>query len=340
MRSQVRQPAFWAVHAGIVAVTLFHYATELRIGQPPFDELHHLPVMLYVFPIMYASLRFGRQGGLWAGAWSAVLCIPNFFAFHQHWASASVELAQVLANLVVGVVLSAVVGNERTLRRDAEGLTERLRGVNGLIIQAQEDERLRISRELHDESIQHLIHLCQQLDVVMAHPALSGPAHDELAMVRAGAEATADGLRRFSRDLRPSVIDDLGLVPALESLALDVGQRTPTRISLNIVGEPTRLNGAIELACFRIAQEALRNVERHARAAAAVITLEFAPRMLRLSVEDDGDGFAHPASLDALVASGHLGLAGLFERARLIGATLELHTAPGDGTVVMIEVSP
>lgn len=99
-----------------------------------------------------------------------------------------------------------------------------------------------------------------------------------------------------------------------------------------------RLSPEVELAFFRIAQEALRNIERHVHAEYAIVTLEFAPWMVQISVEDDGCGFTTPASPADLVAGGRLGLTGMLERAELVGGTLQLDTAPGRGTALCIAV--
>jgi signal transduction histidine kinase len=339
VRTRAGQRAFWDVQVGIVAITVLHYASEIRIDQAPFDELHHLPAILYVFPIIWASLRYGREGGLLAGAECVMLSIPNVLIWHQSWPSATVETAALAAGVLVGVVVSGATEHGRAMLRRAEMLAERLQQVNGLIIAAQEEERLRIARDLHDDIMQRIVHLGQQLDSTMTQWQLPAEAEQALADARTQAEDAVAGLRRFSRDLRPSVLDDLGLVPALEWLAGDMTERTGARVTFTTLGESARLDRHVELAFFRIAQEALRNVERHAAARNATVTLEFAPWMVRISVEDDGRGFSPPRSPGDFTVGGKLGVAGMQERAQLVGGTFDLRSIPGHGTVVSAELN-
>lgn len=334
LRTRMRQRAFWSVQLGIAAVTALHYGSELAMERAPFDELHHLPPILYIFPIIWASLRYGREGGLLAGAECLILSVPNVLIWHQSWPTATVETGALAAGILVGLVLSAATEHERAMLRRAETLAEQLQQVNALIIGAQEDERLRIARDLHDDTLQRIVHFGQQLDATMTRWPLPAEAQQAIAAARAEAEATAAGVRRFSRDLRPSILDDLGLVAALDWLTTDMTERTGTRVTLSTLGESARLGRDVELALFRIAQEALHNVERHAQATSAAVTLEFAPWMVQLSVEDDGRGFSPPRSPGEFTVHGKLGVAGMHERAELIGGTFELRSAPGRGTVV------
>jgi signal transduction histidine kinase len=151
-------------------------------------------------------------------------------------------------------------------------------------------------------------------------------------------EATLDGIRRLSRDLRPSVLDDLGLVQAIDALTADLARRTNTKVSLEVKGEPRRLSGDAELALFRIAQEALRNVEWHSGAANAHVVLTYCPEALVVQITDDGSGFDLRQVLGEHGKGVPLGLIGMQERAKLVGGTLEIETRPSHGTKVTAEV--
>ena len=143
-------------------------------------------------------------------------------------------------------------------------------------------------------------------------------------------EDSFESVRRFARNLRPSVLDDLGLLPALEWLA---GQaQTDTR--LEVSGPERRLAPAVELTVFRLVQEALANVDKHAGARSAAIRVAYAPDGVRVTVRDDGQGFT-PDQAQARAQAGHLGLIGLRERVALAGGELEVDSEPGRGTAVV-----
>lgn len=209
------------------------------------------------------------------------------------------------------------------------------------IVRAQEGERQRIAQELHDVSVQSAILICRRLDaasdaVDQGHPdGITGA----LADARQTAEAMADELRRFSRDLRPLILDDLGLVPALKRLLLELRERSQIEVRFDVTGTESRLDQSIELALFRIGQESLRNVERHASASRISLGLAFEQGKARLTITDNGTGFVVPP-LTALVSGGRLGLLGMHERALLVGGHCEVRSgdAEGTGTRVVVEV--
>ena len=229
----------------------------------------------------------------------------------------------------VGVALE----NARLYRERQESLQSYVRQVT----QAQEEERRRIARDLHDETAQELVQLTRKLEELRrdVEPAL-GPSVDHLL---AKTRDALSSVRRFSRDLRPSVLDDLGLVAALETTVEEVDRRLPQGARVEVVGTPRRVDLAVEVALFRIGQEALRNVEKHARAKSVAVGLVFADDLIRLSVTDDGDGFTTPANAATdLPRRGKLGLVGMRERAELVGASFDLQSAPGLGTRITVDV--
>ena len=211
----------------------------------------------------------------------------------------------------------------------------RLRSYVQEVTRAQERERARIARDLHDLVAQDLVVLTRQLDGLEdAH------AREEmLAQVRDLAGTTLDAVRRVSRDLRPTVLDDLGLEPALRWFAEQVGERSHVAVDVVCDGRPRRLSAETELALYRIAQEALRNAERHAAPERVEVALRFSADALVLSVSDDGRGFDTGALPDALVREGRLGLVGMRERAELVGAGFEVEAEPGRGTRVTVTLA-
>lgn len=476
--SRLRDRRFWQTQALVVGATAPHYVIEVLGFTNPFETLHGLAVTLYVIPLLYAAINFGREGALLTAIGCAILTSPSMWIWHRseyHWFA---ELGQLLITLPVGLLVAWRVDKESVERRRAETNSTRLALLNevgeslgqtleverqlpgvlrrlltGLslqavridlrasaegtpamvftegdqgsfageqattlqsratlsqgaisgngrmaviplhsedgelgylgasvpegkaigeeefdllttvahgirvaienarlyrerqeslksyvrqVTQAQEEERLRISRELHDETAQELVYLIRRLEAAgeIAAPAMATRIDELLEMAR----NTLRSVRRFSRDLRPAVLDDLGLVAAIEMVVEETSSRLSKGAQVEILGEPRRIDKTVELALFRITQEALRNVEKHSNAASATVTLRFGKREVQVSVADGGKGFSIPRNLAHLTRQGNLGLLGMKERADLVGGRFELRSSPGHGSELAVTV--
>lgn len=205
-----------------------------------------------------------------------------------------------------------------------------------LVVQAEEDQRRRLARELHDEPLQLFLHLARRLESLGQTSGVPPGVAEGLAEARLQALDAASRLRALARDLRPPALDQLGLVAALSSLLADIEEEDSLASELQVSGDKARLPPEVELGAFRIAQEAVRNTLRHAQAHQLRVALRFEPGELAITVTDDGRGFP-PDSTDEF-APGHLGLLGMAERARLLGGKLEVRSAPGKGTVIDVSM--
>jgi len=199
-------------------------------------------------------------------------------------------------------------------------------------IRAQEDERSRIARELHDSAGQALASILLGLKVASDEPTLQD-ARARLSDLREIAAEAAGEVRRISRELRPSVLDDLGLEAALERLTSDIGERTTLKVSLSVELSDPRFEPEFEIVLYRVAQEALTNTVKYAGAGRVDVSLEEHDQVIRLTVADDGSGF-DPQSKVGL----GLGLRGMEERAELVGGSLDVRSTPGAGTTVVLDV--
>lgn len=484
---------FWITQAGVLGVTALHMLIELWLVRGDRSvpiAVNHIPVVLYLAPIAYATLRYGMEGAVLTGLWSGLLMLPNVVLWHREdyqW----LEIVYVALVVGMGIVMSLPVEQERLQRQRAEAtiqrqvflndiaaltltadldttldqtlrrlsdalpfeaacvaavrqssadgthlsvlaaypgatagtdaLTASLRcrewlvdqprsvaydaedvvvvplsanipgpaadaGVDGLlalkvnraepltdddhrllagvashvavalanerlaeaernrlrsyamaITRAQEEERKRIARELHDEALQSLVVIRRRLADLTE--SLGGhPVATELGELGDLAGQTVAGIRRFSRDLRPPTLDELGVSSALEQQVNHFRDRGDAAAEFRVIGPSRRLPTETELALFRIGQAALHNVELHAAADDVEIELAFEPGGVRLSVTDDGCGFEVPQNLHELPEVGKLGLAGMRERAELVGGTLQLTSRPGAGTRVDVQV--
>lgn len=460
--SRLRERDFWIVQGGIALITAGHYGTEVSFAEQPYWALHHIPVILYVFPLAYASIKYSWEGGLLASSWVVLLTMPSVWLWHRDNLMWLAELIRIVIVVVVGVTLASRVEAEARMRRRAEAVSTRfaaseakfralfeaagdailvfdrrglvtaanaaaaslfgapdsdsllgrhvsalvssaeghplhplvgsndgvkrparvtlkridgreviaevvvttlpngageeafqavlrdataqetrekgLRSLVQQVTQAQEEERERIARELHDDTLQVLVLLSRELETAADAYQIPEALQDRLRKMAVLATSAAESLRRFSRDLRPSILNDLGLVAAIEWLAEDLTRRTSLGTSFRIEGSARRLPAHAELALFRIAQEALRNVEKHAHATRIEIVLAFESSRVAMTVADNGVGFVAPSSLDELALVGKLGLIGLKERASLVGGTLSVDSAPGQGTEVSVVI--
>ena len=307
-------------------VRLDDLATDPRsVGFPP----GHPPMHSFLgVPVLRAGRRYGNlyltekeQGA----------------TFDEHDEALVIALAAFAAGAIETTELMA---SERS-RAAAEEQARVRRELLGQVIAAQEAERARVSRDLHDDVGQALTSVLLGLRLVedsLAAPELDpDDARRQVADLR---ELVADGLRRARQlafDLRPTVLDDVGLVPALQRLTEDLAARTGLTVELDTaaLGPEERLAPEIETVIYRVVQEALTNVVRHASATAASVTLSGRDGHVRVFIEDDGVGF----DPQHVPSRAHLGVEGMVERAELVDGTLTVSSVPGAGTTIVLEVA-
>ncbi|MDP2210195.1 MAG: PAS domain S-box protein [Candidatus Aquicultor sp.] len=207
------------------------------------------------------------------------------------------------------------------------------------ITKAHEEERLRISRDLHDSAAQSLIATLRSLEKFCEEEdRLSQRRLDLLWIYHKQLKGALQEIRQVSRDLRPSIIDQLGLLPAVEWLVEQQKAEHGLDASLSIKGEERRFSKEQEVTLFRIIQEALRNVVRHAEATEVKVAIVFKETDTVVSIIDNGSGFELPESLGELSRLGKLGVDGMMTRARLVGGTFDMQTSPGEGTAIAVVV--
>ena len=217
-------------------------------------------------------------------------------------------------------------------------MQENLRFYVSQVLKAQESERLRIARELHDDTAQALTGISRRLDMLASEDAdMPQEIAQRLDELREQTDTVLNGVRRFSQDLRPPVLDDLGLLPALKWLVIALEEQDGIAANIRMTGEPRRLPRDTELALFRVAQEALNNVRKHSHASAVELMVDFRDGNIKMVVADNGSGFdLHKSESD--LTAGKLGLIGMQERARLLSGTLDIQSNPGEGTSVVVTV--
>ena len=221
-----------------------------------------------------------------------------------------------------------------------ERIEEERRRSGTLAMRAQEEERRRLARDLHDEVNQALTAILLRLEALAQDsPAENADQVDELKRL---VNKAMEELLNLARQLRPSALDDHGLMPAVEGQLKRFSARTGIEVSLNAEGDPDSLPADVQTAVYRILQEALANIGRHAGATAVSVDIEADDGRLELRIRDDGEGF-DPAALPGAPGGGGpgagLGLSGMAERARLANGELDVRSAPGGGTTVMLRIA-
>jgi len=256
-------------------------------------------------------------------------------------AATNAELRQEIAHRQVAEAeLKNSEQHKSRLLELAHGMQAQLRHLTHQLLRAQEEERKRISRELHDEITQTLVAISVHLAVLTRGPTITPQLlKEEIAQTHALVEVAVKMVHNFARALRPDHLDDLGLVASLRSLLEGVREQTGLHIRLTAftTGWVQELDDDTRTVCYRVAQEALANVVRHAHATRAEVRLQKLPQAFRLTIKDNGKSFSVKRALDART-NRRLGLIGMRERVEMIGGTFTIESAPGHGTTIRAEI--
>jgi two-component system NarL family sensor kinase len=235
---------------------------------------------------------------------------------------------------------AATIGMVVTDLTEARRTEEMLRALTHRVVQVQEAERGRVALELHDHITQLLCAiLVRSQTLANKLSSRAGPAKREAMTLREMLGQTAEEVERISRNLRPSVLDELGLAAVLRDTSTEFAERTGVSVRLACVQLAARLPADTELTLYRILQEALNNVEKHARARHVAVSLKQMGDFVQLAIIDDGIGFEPDVQPARRKAKGRLGLLSMRERATYVGGTLDVTSAPGKGTTVLVQVS-
>jgi two-component system sensor histidine kinase DegS len=360
IKDNIRRPGVWFTLLILILITLLHYSEVFKY--PPsfiswFSDLgldrHAFERTLYLAPIVWAGFMFGWRGAFITSLISLGCMLPRAIFVSDHPTDAILETSIVF---IIGNVLAisfASLRKEREYRKQLEisqkehqktaeelkVIQQNLRYYLQQATKAQEEERKRISHELHDDTIQALVVLSRQLDSLASKKGgMSEENRVRLEELWHQTDSILKGVRRLSQDLRPAALDRLGLLPAIEWLAADVSEHSGILTEVKVTGEERYLPEEVAIALFRITQEALRNVWRHSGATKAQISIEFTEKVTRINVTDNGKGFRVPENIGDMARDGKLGLTGMQERTQLVGGTLTVHSNTGEGTVVTVEI--
>jgi len=304
-------------------------------------------VVLFALTLLAASIAAGLDLGTSSKRWDFLilalaivltLC-TNIWMLQRRFRPLESLIDQIEAidpaePTAVGLRRSDPVEEVDRLAGSFHGLLERIeeerRRSGQLAMRAQEEERRRLARDLHDEVNQALTAILLRLEALAQET--PPEQREELTELKRLVNQALDELLNLARQLRPTALDDHGLVAALETQMKRFSSRTGIEARIDTEGEPDALADVVQTAIYRVAQEALTNVTRHAGATVVELGVETDDEGVELRVSDDGRGF------DPAVRGTGLGLVGMAERARLVGGDLDVRSAPGGGTTITLRV--
>ncbi len=207
------------------------------------------------------------------------------------------------------------------------------------ITRAQEEERRRIAREMHDDLVQSLVYLSYEIESIIRRGHQGElESLEDLKELRSKVQVLVEDVRRFSQSLRPDILDRLGLIPALDFIVSNVNEDGIICGRINVSGKKRRLLPEAELVLFRICQEAMHNIQKHSSATEAMISLQFKPGALEMSITDNGRGIDLPTNIGDFAARNRLGIIGMRERARLLNADFRIESELNVGTCITVSV--
>lgn len=248
----------------------------------------------------------------------------------------SIERAESISSQM-NVVLEYLTGDLNQVTRIIESAKNRqLIGLK--IILAQEEERKRISREIHDGPAQSLANIVLRTEIAerMLHKKEFELVQEELRDLKGQVRSGLEEIRKIIFNLRPMALDDLGLIPALRKFTQDFEEKSRILTKFDVNGKEIRLPSAMEAAIYRMVQEAFSNVLKHANASHITLEMEFTLLDITLSIQDNGSGFHVEGVQQPASRNSHFGLIGMVERVELLGGKIEINSSPGRGTKITI----
>jgi len=348
-RIEARNPHLWAVLVLFSIVAFFyHYFGAMS----PLDRPYHVSEFfvlelrnrmhgsLFFLPFLYATFTLRLSGALiiWFLSVATILPLILRYPFSTTNLILVNMLYAALPMLVVLFIVFEIRWREKERRMMREKEAERQEYLKQLL-RAQEEERQHISQELHDDALQRIMAIVHRTQTILADNArndISRTSEEIFTWLRNSMIEVADDLRRLSLDLRPSVLDEMGLIPALRWLVDRMNGESGVATRLMVTGEVRELSAENEVNIFRLVQEALNNIRQHSKSATAEVKLEFNWNCIKIHIQDQGVGFEVPHSLSKYSQQGKLGIAGMVQRVKLLNGKLSISSKLGEGTIVSL----
>jgi len=306
-----------------------------------FEFAHNLNGFLIYIPLLYAAYALRLNGLIITWFLSICLLLPYIIFFSS---DLTALFANILALSVPIIVFSFLLFEKKWRERDKAHMAQReaeRQFYLSKVMQSQELERQRIARELHDETTQRLLIVASKTQNILDKKSCNNQAiaDEELEIIRDEILDISKTTRTLSLDLRPSILDNLGLVPALRWIVDKFGEETSIDANFVTQGNAYKLNSEIEINLFRIVQEALNNVRRHSRATKASVSIEFFQDYIKLDITDNGTGFNTSEIKNKLASNGKMGIIGIQERVKSMQGKLDILSYIGRGTKISLFIT-
>jgi two-component system, NarL family, sensor histidine kinase DegS len=342
----VRNPHLWIIFSLIIVISLSYYLDFIFIKDNVqwlflyrvFEFKYHINGILLYIPLIYSAVIFGWAGITLTWFFALALTLPQivYLSFDINSLLYNIMILTIPVLIVLLIVLVAK-WVQREVKIFADREMER-QAFTSQIFKAHEDERKTIARELHDDSIQSLRAIASRLQSLLNADHEGIPAHfkEQIELSRDTVYQVSEDLRRLSVNLRPSILDDLGLIEALRSL-VDKFNSNSIKAKFIVAGPYRKLSPDADVVLFRFVQEALTNIGRHSEATEALIQLNYNLESVKILVRDNGRGFTLPEPISRLTTGNKFGIIGMQERARILNGDFKICSNSAEGTSVSIE---
>ena len=343
-RVLIRNRHFWIILT-ITAIIIFIYY-QWKALYPGFSvllfaefRLNYIGSLLLI-PFIYAACVFWWRGALIIWLISEVAILPlllilplDALRLFRNLAISSIPIA------VVSVITLELKWREKDKRLMADREKERQSYI-AQILKAQEIERRRIAQELHDDTTQVLLAVASDIQTLILNKKIKidTVSKENMESIRETLLRLAEDTRRLSLDLRPSILDTMGFLPSIMWLVDTVNRDDNPNAKLLVEGIVKDVGPEDDVTIFRIVQEALNNARRHSKANDILVTLEYTPKCLNISVKDNGTGFILPEKWEVYASEEKSGIIGMRERAEVLGSTLHVNSEVGKGTSISVKV--
>ncbi len=295
--------------------------------------------LFFVISTISSAIIFGLSGATFTLLLTSIFLVPKLYIWwpisYDHVLTARYVVMSILV-----IIVAILVSRERNARQNLQNLNFKMNAVIHekdryfkLASEAQENERRRISRDLHDDSLQLLATVTRQLDGAIR---AENPEDIRKQMIRAKdtITMTSEAIRRYCEELRPMLLDSMGLIPAVEWIAQDIENRTGIKVDFETTGEARAIPNQDLIHIFRVMQEAFHNVEKHSKATAVKFLWDFTGETFEITMTDNGIGMWNFGPSP----SRSLGIQGMYERTELVGGKLTIESQPGFGTRVSLQI--
>lgn len=303
-----------------------------------FELRYHFIGSLFLIPIIYSAIIFNWKGALITSAFSVVYSMLAIGL----WVPVDYIIVNVTILLMPSAVVTIIAIEMQLRRKEMELFNERENRRKlylAKVMEAQEKERKRLAQEIHDDTIQVLSAIASHAESLEVNTDNNiNEMKNKATWIKEMIRQVIGELRKISLDLRPGILDNLGLSSALSWLTTQNNEACDTHTQLMINGIEHKLDPSVEVVIFRIIQEALNNVKRHSNAKQAMINLNFSNASVLITIFDDGQGFTLPVNVASFATEGKLGLIGIKERVESLRGTLKIHSMPLEGFKLLIEI--